>query len=589
MKTVKYYLRVSIAAFAAAIACPSCNDAWDDHYDVQGDLVSGTAGASLWENLNTDAELAPFNRVLKACGYDVILNSPQMYTVWAPVITDEQADEWIKIYNDEVQAGRTGEENAAIKEFVMNHVALYNHQINPQTNETVMMRNGKYMTLTSNTIKTFSEAVSEHVSITDVRVPSSNGMMYKVVETLPYFRNIWEAIQADSVGENALDSVAHFFASFEKKILDPESSVPGDIDSDGNQHYIDSVLYRYNDFFTGSSELAGRRRQGYINVEDSLYYFLAPTNSVWKEKVEEYKKYFVCAHDATSAEKLAHYKDSLMNLYAKTALIESCFFNARRQTDATMNDSICSTLWSGPSMFSAADYSGAYRFNKPFADNGIFGGLTYEENSNGRLYKTSDWRILPSQTFIQPIKVEAENNQYYTIDESNMIITRESQNNDSCKVSGERYIVLSDIRTSGQYSNPSITFDIPNTLSNCPYDIKVVFATRLANNKLDSTDIKPRQVTVALNYYRENAGFLANPETYLSNVEVRGDVMDTLLVTSAKGPFIPRVCNFPFESDERVQLTISSRVRRTQTTYSPNLAIDCIIFEPRVEKEGTED
>lgn len=574
MKTVRYYLRVSVAALVAAIACPSCNDTWDDHYDVQGELVNGTAGASLWENLNKDEELSPFNSVLKACGYDVILNSSQVYTVWAPVITDAEAKEWIKIYEAETAAGRTDEQNAAIKEFVMNHVALYNHQINDQTSDTVQMKNGKYMSLTWKNI-------NGDVAITDVRVPSRNGMLYKIGGSLPYFRNVWEAIQADSVGVNALDSVARFFMQFEEEMLDLEESVPGDMDSDGNQHYVDSVIDRTNTFFSGSSLFTSRRRAGYIDSEDSLYYFLAPTNRVWEEKVEEYKKYFICAHDATSADKLAQYRDSLQTLYAKAALIEGCFFNVRRQADPTMQDSICSTLWSGTA--NVTNYTGAYKFDKPFASDGIFDGGSYAVCSNGRLYKSDDWKILPEKTFIQTIKIEAESSMYRTIDETNMTISTESQENDAFKVSGGQYILLSDNRTA-TYKQPSVTFDIPNTLSNCPYDIYVVFATPLANSDL-STDTQDRLVSFGLNYYvSESTGFLANPVSYRTNVVVDGTKMDTVQVTKDQ-VFIPRVCNFPFEADERVQLTVSSRVRRTQN-YSERLAIDCVIFKPRLTDEN---
>lgn len=580
MKTVKYYLQVSIAAITAAIACPSCNDTWDDHYDLQGDLVSGMTGASLWENLNKDEELKPFNRVLEACGYDVILNSPQMFTVWAPVITDQEAEEWIRIYRADSLLKRTGEQNTAIKEFVMNHIALYNHQINAQTQDTVMMRNGKYMTLSPSFI-------NQTVALTDMRVPSKNGMLYKIESKLPFYRNIWEAIQADSVGVNALDSVAHFFAQFEEEDLDPYSSVPGSLDSDGNQHYVDSVMVRWNTFFSNASPINGNYRRAYIDSEDSLYYFLAPTNKVWEEKVEEYKKYFICAHDAVAATKLAAYRDSLMNLYARTALIESCFFNVRRQADVSLTDSICSTIWAGTRF---PNYNGAYKFDRPFAADGIFGGATYIEGSNGRLYKTDNWKISPEKTFIQPIKVEAENSVYATINENKILRTVEKEDNENFKVSGSSYVVVTDI-SGGRRAQPSITFDIPNTLSNCPYDIKVVFATRLANDSL-SSDIKNRQVTVEVNYYvDESHGFkVNNGDKYLDKVIVDGTKMDTVLVTKNKGPFIPKVCNFSDEAEERVKVTVSADLSSSnQNVYSPNIAIDCIIFEPRLTSETDEN
>lgn len=582
MKTVKYYLRVSIAAFVAAIACPSCNDTWDDHYDVNGEFANGKTGASLWENLQTDSELAPFNRVLEACGYAEILNSPQMYTVWAPVITDAEADKWIETYNKDKAAGRTGEQNAAIKEFVMNHISLSNYQLNNQSSGKIKMRSGKYMTVSPSSI-------NDNVSISDVRMPSRNGMIYKIEKEVPYFRNVWEAIQADTLdadGPYALDSVANFLLQYEEEFLDLNASVPGDIDSDGNQHYVDSVVYRRNTFFGDYSPINGYYRRAYIDSEDSVYYFLAPTNKVWKEKVEDYKKYFICAHDAVAPLRLTAYRDSLKNLYARTALIESCFFNVRRQKDPTMKDSITSTIWDGAYM---TDYDGAYSFIKPFEDGGILNGLSPEECSNGLLYKTDDWRILPEKTFIRTIKVEAENTQYHQdFDEKKYVRTRESQNNDEYKVSGGSYIVVSDINPGLNYT-PSITFNIPNTLSNCPYDIKIVFATRKAETE-EATDILDREVSVGLNYYRnESNAWLTKPDNFGNKkFIVDGTKMDTICVTEGRAAFIPRVCNFAFETEQRVRLTVSAKISKNNKKYSPNLAIDCIIFEPRLTTEGKE-
>lgn len=573
MKTVKYYLQVSIAAFVAAIACPSCNDTWDDHYDVHGDLASGMAGSSLWENLNKDAELSPFNRVLQACGYDIMLDASQIYTVWAPVITDAEADDWIRRYEEDKALGRLKSENTAIKQFIMNHLAYYNHQISTQTDDTVLMRNGKYLALTPTTI-------GDGVAISDVRMPSNNGMLYKVGERIPYFHNVWEAIQADSVGEHALDSVARYFEQFEELYFDASSSVPDTLDADGNLHYIDSVTVRYNSYFNS---------YGNIDSEDSVYYYLAPTNKVWKEKIEEYKKYFVCAHNATTAEKLPQYRDSIQNLYAKQCLLGVTFFNARRQPDRTMRDSIVSTVWSGSSY---ADYNGEYKYDRPFDADGIFGGLSYTECSNGRLYKTDDWKITPEETFMQKIKIEAESSRYYTVkDETKMIVSVESQNNEEFrgKVSGDQYLLVT-FSGNDRRPNPEITFDISGTYSNCPYDIKVVFATRLARDA-NQTDLTPRNITASINYYDtvDKDGFLATPKTLtLERTVTDAEVMDTMVVAR---DFIFPVCNVG-ETVSRVQLTIASNVSRTEVTngtYSNNLAIDCIIFEPHVTPVADED
>ena len=79
----------------------SCTDTWDDHYSVNGTVP----GATLWENMQLDESIRPFVKVLDSCGYKDILNSNQVFTVWAPEITDAEAQEWIDTYKREKSQG----------------------------------------------------------------------------------------------------------------------------------------------------------------------------------------------------------------------------------------------------------------------------------------------------------------------------------------------------------------------------------------------------------------------------------------------------------------------------------------------------
>ena len=86
----------------------------------------------------------------------------------------------------------------------------------------------------------------------------------------------------DLEGDNGLDSVANFFLSWNRIELDEEASVPGGI-VDGETVYLDSVMYNYNPIFN---------QLGRIDSEDSLYWFVAPTNKIWKENIDLYRSYF---------------------------------------------------------------------------------------------------------------------------------------------------------------------------------------------------------------------------------------------------------------------------------------------------------
>lgn len=159
---------------------------------------------SLWETIQQDSELAPFARVLDACNYDTLLSAQQTYTVWAPKITDAEADAYINQYRLEKSQGKKEEENSVVKQFIKNHVAMYNYQLHSTSADTVEMMNGKRMTLTKSSFNNNVEILA------NAGKPARNGYLYKLNGKEEFFPNVWERIQADTIGgDNALDSVAN--------------------------------------------------------------------------------------------------------------------------------------------------------------------------------------------------------------------------------------------------------------------------------------------------------------------------------------------------------------------------------------------
>ena len=99
MKT-KQYFNAFLALAVLPLAMASCTDAWDEHYGDEAG--AGIVDApSLWEYVLADPDLKPFSQVAKHVGYDAVLQSPQSFTLWAPVITQEQADSVIAVYEAE--------------------------------------------------------------------------------------------------------------------------------------------------------------------------------------------------------------------------------------------------------------------------------------------------------------------------------------------------------------------------------------------------------------------------------------------------------------------------------------------------------
>ncbi len=573
---LKYFVQSGIVAVFATIAGVSCTDTWDEHYSVSPTV----AGKTLWENLQEAEDLHPFMRVLDACGYKELLTSQQTYTIWAPQMTDAEADQWIQTYQDEKSRNVRDEENTTVTHLIENHIALFNLQLSSASDGTVKMLNGKRMTLNGDS------RFNEEVDMVAPAIPSSNGVIYTVNKPVEFFPNIWERIRQDKEGDNALDSVTAFFRTWEQEYLNEEASVPGPV-VDGKVVYLDSVVYKYNELF-GILD-------GSIDSEDSTYWFVAPTNKVWREQLETYRPFFDL-HASRGEE-----RDSISELYAKSMIVFSSFFNPNLQK-APFNpanpDSVCSTVYNN---WVSMNYPGAGVFYKPMQSNGLLAGLTPDVCSNGLLYKDAEGRIKPEQMVIvhnmsrgdgfisgskavpfAPIKVEAETFDNYLTEtmkgsEGLMLVTRISSINDKLKVSGDRYLMVRDSR-SGRNCQPEITFLVPNTLSNCPYNIKVVFATPLAGDTLaNGNALKERKMSAFINYYADtNADDFRfvkrESESLKANFIVDATKMDTVLVAENWNKL--KVCNLG-EEIRRVKLTLQGEKRMEE-----GFAVDCVIFEP---------
>lgn len=573
MKIKQQYLaKLGVTAFAVALGCASCTDTWDDHYKSDAGVASKE---TLWEVMQKDPDLVPFNKVLTACGYDKILNAQQVYTVWAPKITDSRADELINQYNTEKANNIKDDDNSMINQFVKNHIALFNHQLSSD-NDTIKMMNGKFMVVNSSKFNNDVDIVQNYA------VPARNGFMYKLTDEEAFFPNIWERLQADSVGDNGLDSIAKYFATYNEYYFDADASVPGGV-VDGEIVYLDSVTYLYNPLFIS---------KGQINVEDSSYLFVAPTNKIWREQLEQYGKYFDYSTYNTSM--LPTYREYQYE-YVRSAIINDLFFNMNSPYNQHMNDSLCSTAYNIKDTYHGYNY-----FEKPFIGNGLLAGLDEPfEASNGYVYKMKDWRIEPSFSFVRPIEIEAENTLSFTVgsseDSESDLKTKTAtviRTNNSSKydVSNDAYLIVDDNNQKATKREPSVTFDIPNILSNIPYDIKVVFATAKALDE-NSKDTLNRKVTAKVEMYTSTTvSDLARPSVLTEDIVVDGTKMDTLIVSKPTG-FTSKVCGY---NDEviRVKLILISAASATEINnnkFARRLLIDKIILVPRPVLETDEN
>lgn len=565
MKYLNQYTKVA-GLFLAALAFGACSDKWDDHYDYAGN--NGGTNGSLWEAISSDSQLSNFAKVAKALGYESSLDGHQVFTVFAPTndsFTEAEADALIAQYAQDTAKHVVKKDIQAVKEFLQNHIALYNYSV-PKTGNTesqIIMMNGKYQTLSPTTF-----AGKE---LLDKNILTNNGVLFTIKEKADYVPNIFEYLGKDAT----LDSIAAFLYSYNVYEFDPDQSVPGEI-VDGKTVYLDSVSVLKNEIVDDLGD---------INVEDSAYWMVVPNNQEWDRLLPQYTSYF--NYDDKVAD-----RDSLTRLYSHLNLFDGSVFSLGENTEQSLQDSAYSVKAVGYNYretvygFADADYY-VYSKPKPFEPGGVFADAEKVECSNGVVLKVPSWNIKPTQTFMRKIQIEAEAARYRKeYDEDNTQAPKEvdvSADNKEFynKVSGNKFIELSPLN---DLVTPTIVYNIPNLLSNVPYDIKVVMVPALAGDTL-ATARQRRKVRIgAVLDYNDQSGKPVSESsqaiTLQRNLEAEKDVIDTLLI--GENVIIP-TCSYGI--DPHTNLTITSyRVRSSETEdYQTTLRIDCIIFEPKYE------
>ena len=451
---------------ATALNIASCSDEWNSHYDSEsGQLVSGAP--SLMEHINADPELANFGRVLRHVGYDRVLESPQALTVWAPVITAEQADSVIYLYDLQKNVlGRRDQDNTAITQFVQNHIALFNRSVPSEYNDSIRLLNGKYKVLTGNTIG--------DVTFEKKNVLASNGILYKLPYAQTFYPNVREGLSILF----GLDSVAAFYDSFDRYELNESQSVQMGI-VDGKVVYADSVFDLSNRLYS----------IGYVAREDSNYLFLAPTNEVWRREYEQNLPLFNYVNSLAN-------RDSVQRVNAQYAIVRGRIFNINQQKN-DYNDSIFNTTY-----IRMTGYYGLNVYQTPKEAGGILHGLTPWQCSNGIIYRDTEGRIDPATTFQQVRYISASSHQHRMpqarVGEEprplGTMITRSIPDSIhfDVELKDKNFIEVEPINygssLQGGNRNSTIYFYLPNTFSNVFYNVYVVMVPAYASGTVSRDD-----------------------------------------------------------------------------------------------------
>ena len=576
MKRYSIYNKV-IGLALVALTFMACSDTWEDHFDKQSE---GMNDASLWQAISQNSNLSNFAKVVQACGYDKALNSSQVFTVFAPTndhFSAQEADELIAAYNAE--KGKVNEDdNTIIKEFIQNHVAMYNHSISESSKDSLTMMNGKKTVL--------STSLFGVNSILTTNQHYKNGVLFTIDGKAQYFPTVFEYLRKDA----DLDSVRSFFYNehFYRKEFMPERSVPGGLEN-GKTVYLDSVFVQQNDLFNYSFLDAD------LNTEDSTYWMVVPTNKEWKRLIEEYQPYF-------NYDDQVRFRDSLTYTNPRLAIMLGTAFSRTLNTDAHLTDSALSTLaveryesrkyTFGDNNLHYYQFGGRSNVNtqKPFGSEGIFNGTENIECSNGQVMKSDNWKINKLNTFYQWIIVEAEEQgsiQEVSKSENNnkelepdiSAVTRRVMNNNRFygKIWDDAFIEFEPIKAT---VNHSVLFNIKNVLSNIGYDIYLVTAPALANDS-NATEVQrlPTKLKCTINYHNQQGE--SEKEVLQNGITTTPDEVNYLLL--AEDYKFPCSSWGLTETDSQITLLVETAVSPREQSikkYTRTMMIDCIMLVP---------
>lgn len=476
-------------------AATSCTDDWNDHY------ANGAAGSgeSMWAAMAGNPELSNFVKILQATGYDKDLSGSQVFTAFAPTnaeLTDEKTQQLIDSYNSELAAKYNNDplkraKTATVKEFVQNHLALYNYSQSPAMNDTtVRMLNGKFVS--------FTKDAFANNPLKEKNIITGNGVLFTMDKVADFVPNIFEYIKMDE----DLSGVASFIYmskpyQFHVEAFKAEESVPGEI-INGQQHYLDSVTVTQN-------ELLNSWFDARLDVEDSSYYSLLPTNKAWELQVEKISEKFVY-------DKKVDNRDSLMYTLPRFYVIGGTQFSTSQNPKLGKSeaiDSIVSTI-AYPYSWRKDAYGSyderVYTYLDPY-NNGILTGAKAVKCSNGVVLKSDEWKVTPRSTYLHNIVMEAED--FQTLDSlsgksqaakprwtTSSVATDNPFYN---KVSYNYFNTLSP-STSAQ---PGALFDFRHVLSNQTYDMYITTVPAFAGDTL-SVDTLPTRFEAIVYYHDIN-------------------------------------------------------------------------------------
>ena len=587
----------------------SCTDTWNDHYETAAVLnYDGTTMQALEE------KASDFAKVVKAYGYERELASDNIYTVWAPANGSFELSDYLdangKMYADSVDV---------VKEFIKNHVARYAISLNGE-DQSFRLMNEKMGSMTA-------DGVFGGAHITQKNISCKNGLLHVIDTASPYSYNLFELIykqyrEENTPGKDTLSLYSFLYAPENNQdSLIENKSVSRGVDENGDKIWVDSFVMRNNTIL--------KNVDAKLYEEDSSFIAIIPSAKAWAEryKIAESLLKFNPVEDTRSMGAC----DSLQRHYANHFAMVDLFYN--KNANEHWQDSLKSTLYKqrGAPWYEHVYYS---KMPKELPEDTELNDIlakcgTPFTCSNGDGYIVDEYPISVTQQFFKRIKVDA-NSQSVNRDldkNGKDLFTKNVKTDDNFtpirRYFTEYFVVdtlgnmekkttkytFVDIQPFSKSVNPSVGFEIPNTLSGT-YDLYLVTCPIWSKEVGDNVtydelyaNAKPYRFYTYV-YERANSGKdlgeypsgvdrLTNPDTgenffETSGISIGDDGFLVLNDTTYLGQYTFKNAYYG-RNDEGVIIQLQTNITSKQTDdYSREMLISSIILKPRDSESGEE-
>lgn len=421
----------AIALGAVILTVPGCTDS-----TIPTEFDEPASGkVTLWEQISKDPQYSRFAEIAQKAmyykddthpvptyTYAQLLNSNQLVTLWAPTndaISDADYSKYLSM------CGTPDQGYNLQQQFLGNHIALWRHNISEVSVDTVRMINGKNLVFDKEKLTFQNVPMVQSLS----NIPASNGVLHTISGVAPFHFNFYEHLKFSDNRTKFGDYVVGKDTIY----FDTNNSIEGMPDENGNPTYVDEVYYTSNRLFNSRSYLPENGRDSWqmadkgfgarINVEDSVWVMLMPTDAAWDaayEKLKPYYKYGTMYDDKTKSN-LSGPKtetmmkdipaDSLQKMSIEMDMIAPLVFNVHKQPKLTEE------MWTADEFIkNYADpnieyylntYGDTLRNTETWDKAELFNGLTPIPMSNGYAFETGNWNF-PVEFYRPDVVVEVE-------------------------------------------------------------------------------------------------------------------------------------------------------------------------------------